>query len=238
MKQPRRGGVLAKVTRRARRVERLVRTGRRRATVLSAYGAWRRSPQAALRYLLTDPELDNFTYRISNAGELSTFLADALHADRTVIASYLRELDADRVLRRQLERRLARRVDRRRSMPYGRRLGWYAIVRHLKPSLLVETGIHDGLGSSVLLRAIERNAAEGVDGRLISFDTRRAAGWLIPRALRARHDVRTGVSLGLLAGAVRGRRSTSSSTTAIIATSTRRPSSRRSSSAPGPAPSS
>ena len=89
-------------------------------------------------------------------------------------------------------------------MPYGRRLGWYAIVRHLKPSLLVETGIHDGLGSSVLLRAIERNAAEGVDGRpdLLRHPARgRVAD---PRALRARHDVRTGVSLGLLAGAVRG----------------------------------
>ena len=129
-------------------------------------------------------------------------MAEALIADGEVMAGYIRELERDQVLRRQIERRLAKRVDRRRSMPYGRRLGWYAIVRHLKPGLLVETGIHDGLGSSVLLRALEMNAAEGVDGRLISFDTRRAAGWLIPSTLRSRHEVWTGSSLDLLGPAI------------------------------------
>ena len=170
--------------------------------MLRTYGAWQRSPRHAARYLLADPELDNFTYAISNTGELAAFLADALHTDPEVIAAYIHELEGDEVLRRQIERRLATRVDRRRSMPYGRRAGWYAIVRHLKPALLVETGIHDGLGSSVLLQAIENNAAEGVDGRLMSFDTRRSVGWLIPRKLRPRHDVVIGSSLALLGPAI------------------------------------
>jgi hypothetical protein len=173
--------------------------------VLRTYDSWRRSPWQALRYLLTDPELDNFTYQIRNLDELAAFVADALNTDRQLISSYIDELEADHVLRRQIELRLAERVDRRRTMPYGRRLGWYAIVRHRKPRLLVETGIHDGIGSSVLLRAIEKNAAEGVDGRLVSFDTRRRAGWLIPTELRPRHEVRTGVSLALLGPAINDR---------------------------------
>lgn len=168
----------------------------------ASYDAWRRSPWLAVRYLLTDPELDNFSYRIANSAELATFLGRALNADAEALASYIRELQADRFLRQRIEDRLATRTDRRRTMPYGRRLGWYAIVRHLKPRLLVETGIHDGLGSSILLRALERNAAEGIDGRLISFDIRPDVGWLIPEELRLRHDVRIGNSLTLLRPAI------------------------------------
>jgi predicted O-methyltransferase YrrM len=183
----------------------LLRTAPRRAKVLRTYGAWRRSPRYAAMYLLADPELDNFTYELGNIGELAEFLADALGADREAMAAYIRELEGDHVLRRRIERRLSTRVDRRRTMPYGRRLGWYAIVRHRKPALLVETGIHDGLGSSVLLRALARNADEGVDGRLVSFDTRRSAGWLIPKQLRRRHDVVIGDSLALLGPTLRDR---------------------------------
>jgi predicted O-methyltransferase YrrM len=75
-------------------------------------------------------------------------------------------------------------------------------VRHLKPGLVVETGIHDGLGSTVLLRALEKNAADGAEGSLISFDIDPAAGWLIPDELRHRHDLRVGNSLQLLGKAI------------------------------------
>ena len=170
--------------------------------MLDTYGAWQRSPSSALRYLLTDPELDNFTYRISNSDRLASFLADALGTDAADMGRYIRELQADRAVRAEIEARLASRPDRRRTMPYGRRLGWYAIVRHLKPRLVVETGIHDGLGSTVLLRALERNAAEGVDGRLLSIDIRSDAGWLIPDDLRRRHEVLIGDSLALLGPAI------------------------------------
>jgi hypothetical protein len=74
-------------------------------------------------------------------------------------------------------------------MPYGRRLGWYAIVRARKPHLVVETGVHDGLGSTVLLRALERNAEDGYEGSLVSFDPSGGAGWLIPDFLRSRHHL-------------------------------------------------
>jgi Methyltransferase domain len=59
-------------------------------------------------------------------------------------------------------------------------------VRALKPSVCVETGILDGLGSRTILRALARNAAEGSEGRLWSFDVMPGAGWLVPDALRDR----------------------------------------------------
>jgi hypothetical protein len=65
------------------------------------------------------------------------------------------------------------------SPPFGRRLGWYAIVRLAKPRLVVETGIHDGLGSLILVRALERNAEEGAHGGLVGFDIYPHAGWIV-----------------------------------------------------------
>ena len=91
--------------------------------------------------------------------------------------------------------RLATRSDRNRSMPFGRRLGWYAIARIRRPRLIVETGVHDGLGSTALLRALERNAADGFPGELVSIDIRRSVGWLIPDGLRPRHRLVIGDAL-------------------------------------------
>jgi hypothetical protein len=51
--------------------------------------------------------------------------------------------------------------------------------------VIIETGIHDGLGSALLLRALERNAGEGRPGRLVSVDVDPAAGWLVDERLRA-----------------------------------------------------
>jgi hypothetical protein len=67
-------------------------------------------------------------------------------------------------------------------------------VRATRPRLVVETGVHDGLGSTVLLRALERNAREGHHGRLVSFDPAASSGWLIPAFLRSRHRLVTGLA--------------------------------------------
>ena len=78
------------------------------------------------------------------------------------------------------------RIDCKRDMPLGNRLLWYALVRAVKPRLTVETGIYQGLGSLMLLRALARNAEEGVEGHLISIDFDPGSGWLVPERLRDR----------------------------------------------------
>lgn len=54
----------------------------------------------------------------------------------------------------------------------------YLIARLAKPRLIVETGIRSGLGSMLILRALQRNAAEGAPGELVSVDVAPNAGWL------------------------------------------------------------
>ena len=54
------------------------------------------------------------------------------------------------------------------------------------PEVAVETGILDGLGSRSMLRALQRNAEVGRDGRLWSFDIMPGAGALVPDRLAGR----------------------------------------------------
>lgn len=69
----------------------------------------------------------------------------------------------------------------------------YALVRELKPGKVIETGVANGISSSYILKAMERNGK----GQLISVDcvpdgapdflpADRKAGWLVPEGLRGR----------------------------------------------------
>jgi hypothetical protein len=174
--------------------------------MVHTYRGFTRAPREAVRYVFGGHELDNFTYEIANREELATFIATALKADRAAAVTYIDELDDDRAFHDAIRARLASRRDRNAQMPVGRRLGWYVAARMLKPELVVETGVHDGLGSAVFLRALEKNAAEGVEGRLLSFDIRSDVGWLIPDELRGRHELVVGDSIARMPDAVGDRR--------------------------------
>lgn len=187
-------------------IRRLVRIGPTKTRLVIRYGGFRRAPVAALRYLAFSRELDNFTYQISNTGPLAKFIADAVGTTPAQSLAHVKELEDDRELDVALGTLLDERPDRNRRMPFGRRLGWYALARAMKPRLIVETGVHDGLGSVALLRALERNAQEGEPGELISVDIDANAGWLIPDSLRSRHTLIVGNALTVLPPSLADRR--------------------------------
>ncbi len=64
------------------------------------------------------------------------------------------------------------------DLRYGRRMGWYSLVRGLKPKLVVETGVHLGIGSCVISAALEKNMQEGFPGKYIGIDNNPYAGAL------------------------------------------------------------
>src|SRR4051794_27746889 len=174
---------------------------------LKRYGVspWRR-PARYFGYLLVDPELDNFTYDLSNDDELAAWLGDATGEPRERFEALLAELRDDREFLGLLRAQLRQRIDRKQRPMFGRRAGWYALARLLKPETILETGIHDGLGSALLLRALERNAGEGHEGSLVSVDINPAAGWLVPDGLRSRWTPVFAPSDEALPGAVEGRK--------------------------------
>jgi hypothetical protein len=146
----------------------------RKAKIVRGYGA---PVHEHLRYVLLDPELQNFTYDIANRDELEAWLDQLFGAGR-----YVAELDRDDELRSELRRKVLWRPASKRRISLGRRAGWYAIVRALRPERVVETGTHDGLGSTAILTALERNGS----GELISIDPQPGTGWLVPERLRHR----------------------------------------------------
>ncbi len=82
----------------------------------------------------------------------------------------------------------------------------YAIVKLLKPDIVVETGVGAGVSSWTILQAMEENGS----GKLISIDLPTPntkllpeVGYLVPENLRGRWDLRTGPSQRLLPQALK-----------------------------------
>lgn len=170
----------------------VVRFGAKGWTLVRTPGALRERPRESLHYLLHSRELSNHTYELSNLDEMAAALAEALEIGGDQLSAYANELLADQELRDALSAGLRTNPRRDDEPRYGKRTMDYGIIRARKPQVVVELGTHDGLGSAVILRALQRNAAEGEDGRLICLDIGEEAGWLVPDELRERMSVQLG----------------------------------------------
>ncbi len=151
------------------------------------------------RWLATSREHTNYTYDLTalNREHLAWFVAAVAGVPVAEVRGHLRELAEDTALRTHLED--ATRAGDRRGLAdvrvrYGRRAGWYALVRATRPEHVVETGTDKGLGSCVLAAALRRNGT----GRLTTVDVNPAAGYLLTGPYAAVADRVTGDSLAVL----------------------------------------
>jgi hypothetical protein len=151
-------------------------------------GPWRGRPVQMARFVLLDPEVDTYSYWIDNDRELAERLGPVLGRPPEEVHALVREALQDPELGERLTRDVGWRVlfYKRRPPLAGHHLSAYAVVRTLRPEMAVETGILDGLGSRTMLRALQRNAEDGRDGRLWSFDIMPGAGALVPDRLAGR----------------------------------------------------
>jgi predicted O-methyltransferase YrrM len=136
------------------------------------------------RWLVTSREHTNFTYELTpqSREHLAWFVSEICGVPVGQVRTYFAELTADDRLRTHVERRsacAARHGLADTAVRYGRRIGWYAIVRALAPGLAVETGVDKGLGTCVIASALLRNDEEGQPGRLLSIDINPDAGYLV-----------------------------------------------------------
>jgi predicted O-methyltransferase YrrM len=132
------------------------------------------------RWLVTSRENTNYTYDLTprNREHLAWFVANVAGIDVAEARGYLTEIETDAALAEHVA--TATRESPRRWLAdskarFGRRVGWYALVRALKPAVVVETGTDKGLGTLVLAAAIMRNGT----GRLTTIDINPASGYLI-----------------------------------------------------------
>src|SRR6185312_11856533 len=97
--------------------------------------------------VLTSPEPDNYTYEITNEAELAGWAAGVARSDEASVRALVQEPSHDVELANRLRSATADHwLWTKRSPPFGKRLGWYALTRALRPRRVIEIGAHDGLG--------------------------------------------------------------------------------------------
>jgi hypothetical protein len=158
--------------------------------VLGAYRAW-----VALSYILPSllnicawlfksNETTNFTYDLENINEryLISIIAHITNVPFDICFAYIKEIKADDKLRNHIY--AVTNTSPRASISdnearFGRRLGWYVLVRILKPKIVVETGVDKGIGACLLTAALKRNSEEGYQGWYYGTDINPMAGYLL-----------------------------------------------------------
>lgn len=135
-------------------------------------------------WLFTSRETTNHTFDLTplNRHTLTAQIADVVGQPHETIQAYIDELEADEALRNHIigmTRQAPYRGISDLTVRYSRRLGWYAMVRATKPSVVIETGVDKGLGACVLTAALLRNREEGHPGRYYGTDINPQAGYLL-----------------------------------------------------------
>jgi len=164
-------------------------------------GLRRLAPQASgcLRWLCTSREWTNFTFHVTehNLREMAEFVHLVTGAPRETARCYLDEGLADTGLRRHVAEVTAAVpfcAFADREARFGRRLGWYALARILKPRVVVESGVDKGLGTCLLAAALLRNEADGSPGKAYALDIEPGAGWLVRPPYSSAVEFRVGDS--------------------------------------------
>ncbi len=136
-----------------------------------------------LIWCFSSRELDNFSYPLTedNLFYLAHTVASVTGLSFAATSSYVSEVLKDAELKRHLvagiaASRYARSSD---SCELGRRIGWYVFARVLNPRVIVETGVHFGIGACVLCSALLRNRCEGHPGQYYGTDIDPDAGFLL-----------------------------------------------------------
>lgn len=135
-------------------------------------------------WLVRSKETTNWTYNLerTNTCYLAAFLAEITGASYGEMHAYIEEIESNEKLRTHITDTVTTSARSRisdREARYGRRVGWYALVRTLKPKSVVETGVDKGLGACVITAALLRNRAEGYPGDYYGTDINPSAGELL-----------------------------------------------------------
>jgi len=108
------------------------------------------------------------------------FLSNTFDVSNETVKVYLDEILNDEILTKNLLDRMHLNRSPKDTFPYfGRRLGWYVIVRILKPKIIFESGVFEGLGAIALISALKKNSIEGFPGKYIGTDIAMGSGGLL-----------------------------------------------------------
>ncbi len=150
----------------------------------NAVKVYQKLPQQILSWTFTSKEWTNWTYELTDLNKkyLICFISHVTNTEEEKVREYVEELENDERLKQHIRETTLKSDRGFISDPearYGRRLGWYALVRIMKPKTVVETGVDKGLGSVVIAAALMKNAEEGFEGYIYGTDINPEAGYLL-----------------------------------------------------------
>lgn len=156
-----------------------------------------------IRWAFSSKEHYNHTYHLTdlNRQYLASYIAIVSGHPVSEIYGYMQELERDDALRDLLRERTLASPDRHNSdvePRYGRRLGWYALVRATRPRVVMETGVDRGLGTAVIAAALRRNDRDGAPGLVYATDIVPTCGHLFAGPYRDYGRILIGDSVTLL----------------------------------------
>ena len=138
--------------------------------------------KSARRWIWKRTETSNFYYDLTDSNRLDLAHLISLISGATVseVKGYIEELASDIDLRNHIKKSWESNPRLKDAyVGFGRREGWYAIVRSLKPKLVIETGVSHGIGACVIASAVLRNRTEGYEGQYLGTDWDPDAGVLL-----------------------------------------------------------
>ena len=136
-----------------------------------------------LGWLFSSKETTNLTYDIEDLNQkyLVNFIANLTNTSFSIIENYMHEIKNNSDLENHLKELIKNSEESYKAdinIKYGRRIGWYALIRTLKPKVVIETGVDKGLGSCIITSALKKNIEEGYLGKYYGTDINPKAGYL------------------------------------------------------------
>jgi hypothetical protein len=138
----------------------------------------------AVKWTFRSREHYNYSYDLEplNLDYLAAFVSAITGESFAKTRGYIAEVENDNHLKEHVVRLSVASKEKwvaDADARFGRRMGWYALIRAAKPKVVVETGVDKGLGSVVIAAALMRNSADGHFGELIGLDINPKAGYLL-----------------------------------------------------------
>lgn len=127
-------------------------------------------------------EFSNYYYDLTerNKRDLAFTISQITNVSVEEIQGYFREIDTNHdVFNRLMAFREIHPELRDSSMQIARRVGWYAFIRIVKPRLVIETGVHNGVGALIICEALRKNLQQNFSGEYLGTDINPKAGELL-----------------------------------------------------------
>ena len=152
---------------------------RRKIYIVKAHQTQEHFSPKSILYVLTSPELDTFSYSVTNYSEIEEAVSSLLRIEAPT-SSLREEFLAIRYPKKNVLIRFAHAPHSKLAPEIGRHFATYCLSRSFKPEMIIESGIKHGLGSMVLSKSQERNRTSGYSKnyRYIGIDNYEKSGHL------------------------------------------------------------